>query len=141
MVNLLPNVSISKVAEAATSAGTTVTGTAVDMAGFDSVLFMADIATANAGNFLKVQGGEESDGSDAVDLAGTAVAAASNGEVVVGDVYRPKQRYVRPAIIRGGANTATGPIYAIRYNSKISPAASAIAAASKIIQSPAPGTP
>lgn len=100
-------------AAAAGSAGTAVNGTVFDSQGFESVVFLVSIATANAGNFLKVQQGDLADGSDMADLAGSAVVAAANGQVVVAEVCRPSKRYLRGQIVRAGANTATGDMYAI----------------------------
>lgn len=127
----------------AASAGTTVTGAAVDMAGFEGVLFFCTIATANAGNYLKAQGGEASDLSDAADLEGTKVVAAANGSVVCLEVNRPKERYIRPAVIRGGANTIVGDIYQLRYRANNKPTTNQITnlLVSLSVKSPAEGTP
>lgn len=128
---------------AAGSAGTTIDGAAVDMAGYEGVLFFTTIATANAGNFLKAQGGEASNLSDAADLAGTKVVAAANGSVVCLEVNRPKERYIRPNVVRGGANTAVGDIYQYRYRANNQPTTNQIAnlLVSVSVKSPAEGTP
>lgn len=106
---------------AATSAGTDVNPTnGVDMAGYDGCIFFASIATANAGNYLKAQGGDTAAGAT-TDLAGTKVVAASNAQVVVLDCYKPTKRFVRPVIVRGGANTATGDLYCIKYRGRKNP--------------------
>ena len=120
-MNLSKNVKITKVAVAAVSAGTAVNGSAVDMAGFDGVLFMTTIATANAGNFLKVQQDSDVALGTVADLAGSAVVATANAEVVFVDCYQPAERYVRPVVIRAGANTAVGDIYAIQYEGRVKP--------------------
>jgi hypothetical protein len=111
---LTEHCSFDLVAAAAVSAGTDVDGAYVDMDGYDGVVFFVDIATINAANFLKVQQDEDGSGAGA-DLEGTALVGATNGNVVAVDVQRPEKRYLRGVIDRGGANTATGPMYAIRY--------------------------
>ena len=128
---------------AAVSAGTTVDGAVVDMAGYEGVLFFCTIATANAGNYLKAQQGEASNLSDAADLAGTKVVAAANGSVVCLEVNRPKERYVRPNVVRGGANTAVGDIYQLRYRANNQPTVNQITnlLVSVSVKSPAEGTP
>lgn len=108
-------------AAAAISAGTTINGTVIDMAGYDGVRIFVAIATANAGNFLKAQGGEVSDGSDAADLAGSKVIVDSNGDIAILDILKPRERYIRGVIIRGGANTVTGELYYERYNASAQP--------------------
>lgn len=129
-MNLSTEVKITKVADQQTSAGTAVNGTAIDMRNYDGVLFIGTIGTANAGNLLKVQQGNLSDGSDGSDLEGTAVVATQNGQVVGADVYRPLEsqgRYLRPVIIRAGTNTVTGTIYAVQYHGRRRPEINEIA--------------
>ena len=120
-MNLSKNVKITKVAAAAVSAGTAVNGNAVDMQNFEGVLFFTTIATANAGNYLKVQQDSDVALGTVADLADSAVVATANAEVVFVDVYKPTERYVRPVVIRAGANTAVGEIYAIQYEGRVRP--------------------
>ena len=130
-------------AAGASSAGTAGNGAVVDMQGFDGVRFFGTIATANAGNYLKVQQGDASDLSDAADLEGTKAGAAANGSVVCVDVIKPKERYLRGVFIRGGANTATGDMYYERYNAASKPtvAQGANTLVTTMVRSPAEGTP
>jgi hypothetical protein len=135
--------SLTLQAAGAGSAGTAVNGATLDMAGFDGVILFGTIATANAGNYLKAQQGEVSDGSDMADLAGTKVVADANGSIVAIDINRPKERYVRGVFIRAGANTATGDMYALRYKAGSAPTSNTIANVLKSLKlvSPAEGTP
>lgn len=129
--------------KAAQSAGTsTVDGDPLDMAGYDGVIVFGTIATANAGNFLKLQGGEAANLSDAADLAGSKVIADANGQVVGVDIVKPKERYLRGSIVRG-VSTATGDLYYLRYHSHKQPEANQITNVLKTIKlaSPAEGTP
>lgn len=105
-----------RVAAAATSSGTTtISSSVVDTAGFNGVAFACTITTANAGNFIKLQHGDAADGSDMVDLAGTAVVAAANGQLVVAEIARPSRRYVRAQVVRGSA-TALGEILCLQLD-------------------------
>lgn len=118
-MSLTSEVKIDKVADGASSAGTAVTSSAIDMAGYDAVCIFAQIATANAGNYLKAQQSDDDGGSDDYsDLAGSKVVADNGADVVCLDIRRPSKRYVKGVLIRGGANTVTGDMYAIRYNSR-----------------------
>lgn len=103
-------------AAAAVSAGTAVNGASVDMSGYEGAMFHCTIATANAGNFIKVQGSDDNSNWD--DLADTAVIAVSNADIVLIEVNKPKHRYLRPVVIRAGTNTAIGDLYAIRYGAR-----------------------
>lgn len=118
-MNLSNGIKITKLAAATATGTTAINGTALDMTGFEGVLFIAAIATANAGNFLKAQIGAVADGSDAADLAGTKVVATADGQTVWLDVYRadPNQKYIRPVVVRG-VTTVVGEIYALQYESR-----------------------
>lgn len=133
----LENLKIEQSAAAASSAGTAVNGTGVDMSGHEGVIFFSAIATANAGNYLKAQ--ESDDNSSFADLAGTKVVAASNGQKVVLEVHKPKKRYIRAVLIRGGADTVTSDIIAVRYGGRTPPETSGDV--SVTVQSPDAGTP
>lgn len=125
------------------SAGTAVTGTTIDTDGYDGVLVFTTIATANAGNFLKLQCGDVSDGSDKTDTAGSKVVAVANGQVVGIAIDRPIHRYVTPVVIRAGANTATGDLYHVLYKKRQAPASNNVTNTliTKALNSPADGTP
>jgi len=124
-MNLSQNIKITLVNAAAVSAGTEIDATAVDMSGFDGVVFVASVATANAGNFMKAQSDTDVALGTVADLAGTKAVAGTNGAFIGVDVYRPIKRYVRPVVIRAGANTAVGDIYAIQYAGRTRPVVNA----------------
>lgn len=130
-------------AVAAASAGTAVNGAVVSLAGFDGAAFFGTIATANAGNFMKLQAGNAADGSDMADVAGSKVVADANGSVVGIEVNRLGYLYARPVMVRAGANTATGEIYCVRFNAATQPTNNNVANTHKTIMllSPALGTP
>lgn len=119
-MNLSKDVKVTLVAAGATSAGTAINSTAVDMSGFEGVIFIGSIATANAGNTALAAQATTSGGSYA-DLAGTTVAPGDSGDSFLIDVYRPRERYVRCEIDRSGTNTVTGDIYAIQYTAASKP--------------------
>jgi hypothetical protein len=119
-MNLIKNIKIRKVAVGAAAGTTVVNSSGIDMQNFDGVMFFTTIATADAGNFIKVQQDAASNFSTAQDLAETKVVAAGNGSVVYVDVYRPAKRYLR-AVITRGVSTATGDLYAIQYNGRAKP--------------------
>lgn len=93
---------------AAASGTTDVSSSVIDMQNCDGVVGRVTIATANAGNFLKGQIGNASDGSDMTDVAGSKVVAAANGQLVALELQRVQgYRYSRFVVVRGAA-TATG---------------------------------
>lgn len=120
---------------------TTLTGT-VDMQGFDGVMFVAVMVTANAANYLKAGGGAASDGSDASDLAGSKVVALASGNLCILDIYKPTQRYITASVVRGGATTILGGCIAIRYHAGNKPRVNTVANDADCVKliSPALGT-
>lgn len=128
------------------AAGTTVqNGTAIDMQGWDGVLFVCFFGTITATGVqgLKAQQGAASDGSDGADLAGSlaSVTDAQSNTLAVVDVYRPQERYVRPVVTRATANAVINGVIAIRYKGRKAPVTfSSSVASSKFVQSPAEGT-
>lgn len=120
-MNLSKNVKITMIKAAATAATTEVVSDVVDMQGYDGVIFFGTIATANAGNYLKVQQAAVSAMTDPVDLAAKKIIAAANGSVVWLDIHKPQERYLTANVIRAGASTATGDLYAIQYGGEKMP--------------------
>lgn len=114
-MQLSPSIMLDRVSDDTGSAGTAIDSTAVDMAGYDGVILFCTIATANAGNYLSAQQGAASNGSDAATLLGSKTTVTADGGLAVLDVYKPLERYVRAQVIRAGANTAVGEIFALRY--------------------------
>jgi hypothetical protein len=98
----------------------TLTTNAIDMQGYEGVMFVGSLATANAGNFAKARQGQQSNMSDGADLANTKVVPAVNGDSFLIDVYKPQERYVDLQIVRG-ATTITGDVYAILYGPRKAP--------------------
>lgn len=117
-MNISNSVKVSLVQVAQASGTSQIDATAVDMSGHEGVMFFCSIGTANAGNILKAQ--EATDDATFNDLAGSGVIATTNGQVAYIDVYRPADRYVRPAVVRGVA-TAIGDIYAVQYSNRAMP--------------------
>lgn len=119
-----------------------VNGPTIDMAGYEGVLFLADMDTTHAGNYISVQQGTTTSPTDA--LAGTKVTTTALGgteEVVGVDVYRPQKRYVRCVAIRAGASTVLGGMWAIQYGPRTLPVDNTVAGSINVEQhqSPAEG--
>lgn len=127
----------------ATGAGTSeVDSTALDMTGYDGVLFIAKIGTAAANNSLKGQSDVASAMSTVQDMAGSSVpsSAVATLKTLILDVARPTKQWVRCAVLRGTSTTVDA-IVAIQYRARNLPTAQAAAAAiSKALNAPADGT-
>lgn len=140
-MNLTKNCKVTLVKAGQGSAGTDVESDILDMEGYEGVVFFGSIATVNAANFAKAQQDTDSAfGDDPQDLEGTKVVPGDNGDSFMIDVYKPRERYVRVVVDRGGANTATGDIYAIQYGAKKAPVSHGATIDSELHVSPAEGT-
>lgn len=114
-MNLSKNIKITKIKAGQSTATTEVVSDVVDMQGYEGVIFITTIGSANAGNYLKAKQDKAASMSDGVDLAGKKIVATAANQVVWLDIYRPTERYLTANIIRAGATTVTGDIYAIQY--------------------------
>ena len=105
MKNMTNKVKTIRVSNAVTVGTTTVNSSAVDTAGYEGVRFLVLFGTITDGTpNLQVQQGEQSNLSDAADLVGTdvAMADADDNKIGIVEVFRPRERYVRCNVVRGG---------------------------------------
>lgn len=130
----------------ATAAGTTnVNGTTIDMKGFEAVTFVVSFGAIVAGAVtgVKVQQGNQSDMSDASDLAGTAVSVADTDDdkCVVVEINQPLERYVRLVVTRSTQNATIDAGIAIQTRGIVEPVThDTTVASSEFHHAPAEGT-
>ncbi len=140
--NLLTEVEVD-ICKVAQTAGTgDVAGDGIDMEGFDGVMFVVTHQTGHgSGSFSRVQFDSElAFGDTPTDLEGTKVLATTTKKTTVIDVNRPLQRYLRLYVERGPSETL-GPIYAFKYKARTRPTEQPADVGSKVVASPAAGTP
>lgn len=133
---LLNNCKVTIVKTTQATGTSAVNTDSVDMQGFDGVLFLGALATANAGNSVNLA--QSTDNSTFNDLAGTAQVPATNGHLVAIDLYKPRERYIRAEIVRAGATTVTETFIAIQYRGRKAPITSVATQETHV--SPAEGT-
>ena len=126
MTNLARNVRIARALNAVAAGQTDQNGAIIDMANYEGVVFIAVLGTLASGAVtgLKVQMGNESNLSDAADLVGTAVSMADSDDnkLLVLDIHRPAERYVRAVVTRGTADATIDGVIAIQYGARLLPA-------------------
>lgn len=108
------------------AAGTTdITTDTVDTAGYDGVAWIVTLGaiTANAVTSLKLQQDSDSAMGTAADLEATAITIADDddGQLVLTEVMRPQERYVRMIIDRGTQNAVVENVTAILYKAAEQP--------------------
>jgi len=147
MNNALKDSAYERVSNAI-AAGTddTTNCTVVDMAGYDAVEFITAVGAITATGTLnvKLQQGAESDLSDAADLEGSnqAYTDADDNKIMIHDLVRPQERYVRVVLIRATANVVIDGVFARKYRAKSKPTtqSSSHVVGSELHVSPAEGT-
>jgi len=112
--------------EPAAAGQTAVNGKTIDAAGFESVAFLVSFGaiTAGAVTGIKIQAGDESDGSDMADIAGSAVSvpdSASNKGVWSAEIHRPTKRFLRAVVTRGTANAVVNGGFALLGRAGVQP--------------------
>jgi hypothetical protein len=124
--HLLDAVKVTRVMNAVAAGTTDQNSSAIDMQGWDGVVFLAAFGalTATQVTQIKVQQGQQSNLSDAADLAGTNVgplADTDGNKLLAVDVYRPQERYVRCVVDRGTANAVIDGVLALQYKGRVKP--------------------
>ena len=122
-MNFLTNTKLTRVANAAAAGVTTITSAVVDMKQFDGVVFLAALGDVlvNAVITFQAQHGDQSDGSDAVNIAGsvvthTATASDADNKLLALEIARPTKRFLRVTLARTVANTVLDGIFAFQNN-------------------------
>lgn len=118
MKNLSKNAKITQ-SKATTAGGSTdFQGASLDMSGFEGCLFLFNFAAIAATAVTSVKAQESDNGSSGwtdIDDTEQSVAANHDNKSFYVDVYKPRKRYIRPAVDRGTANATVGPITALQY--------------------------
>lgn len=132
-----------KVKDHSTAATGDVTSDAVDMLGYDGVVFLTSYGTAAADNLMHAESSSDNFSSDtAADIAGSEVdLSGSSDEDQFVDIIGPPERYVRVVAQRGTSSTLES-IWAIRYRTRNVPETSSVSGTiygKKLLQ-PANGT-
>lgn len=125
-MNFLKQFNIIKVSNGATAGTTEVDSSIIDMAGWDGVVFVADLGTVTDGSVMTLtpQQNTANSTSGMAAITGTAptfTAATSSNKAMAVDVYRPLQRYLRAAFTRTTQNAVVNTIIAIQYKAKFQP--------------------
>lgn len=130
---------ITRVSNAVAAGTATTNCTAVDMQGWDGVCFIAAIGTIEATGTVTLHVEQSADNSSFSDLEGTskALTASDDNELIISDIKKPGDRYVRPVIITATANGTIDGVIAIQYNGSKLPVSNSN---SEFHVSPAEGT-
>ncbi len=124
--NLLKNVKITRVhaGGAGTASSTPSKGTILDMAGFESVMFVAEMGNVVSGSVVALRAAQSpTNDTNAMSLlagsaGGTAGASDVDDKAIVLDVVRPNERYIEVQLFHTTQDAPFDSILAIQYGAK-----------------------
>jgi hypothetical protein len=114
-MNLSKNVKVTLVQPALADGQTDPDSAAVDMQGFEGVMFVGILGTVTEGGTAALKAAQSSDNVNFNDLSGVVATGDASDKFLVLDVYRPLDRYVRTTLTRAVANSIYGGTLAIQY--------------------------
>ncbi len=107
---------IIPLAAATTGATSELLGASLDLAGdgqpVDQAVIFTEVAVANAGNNVRLQG--SNDNTNWSDIAGSRRVVTAANQTIAHEIVNPRFRYFRQAFVRAGASTAVGEQKAIK---------------------------
>lgn len=112
--NISDSIKVTTIKTNQASGGTAINTDSVDMDGYDGVIFVGALDTANAGNSVNLAQSE--DNITFHDLEGTRQVPSGDSEEIAIELVKPRKRFVRAEIDRSGADSATQTFFAIQYN-------------------------
>ncbi len=127
--NLLNNVNFVRVSAggAGAASATPTKATIIDMQGYDSVCFVAEMGNVLTTSAVALRaGGATTNDTAEIDLyagtvAGTAGASDYDDKLVILDLVRPPHRYVEAQLFHVTADAPFDSILAIQYNGYLKP--------------------
>lgn len=125
-MNISQDVKCTRVINATVAGTTTINGSSVDMAGYDSVTFVLALGaiTATSVTSLKAQQSSDDGSTDTwADLEGTAITFADDddNQIAILEIRKPQERYIRPVVVRATANAVIDSCVAMQNNATSEP--------------------
>lgn len=141
-MNLSKCCEIVRVENAAVAGTTDLISDAVDMAGWDGVMFIYAAGALTAGQVTKLTAAQcDTSGGSYVALTSAVTGAMADGDsnkLLVLDIFRPTKRYVQATFDRGTQNAVIDGGIAIKYCGSKSPVTQgSTVAVSALVASPA----
>ena len=124
-------------AQSVATTGTTYSSE-IDMADWEGVCIVGTIATANAGNYFKLQDATVTNTYSA-DVAGSKTVASVSANTVMIELYKPVMRFLRVAVVLG-SSSAVGDMYAIQFRGRKAPVTQVSTTDQTLLVSAADGT-
>lgn len=138
---LLQDIKVTKISDPTSAGSTDVESDILDMAGYETVVFMTSFGTAATDNTFKARGAATNSSAALADLAGTLTAPGASDEDVSECLVRPQLRFVQAYVTRG-TSTTVGDIWAVQFGARYRPVTNTIAGTilTKTVVEPIAGT-
>lgn len=117
---------VTLVKTAVAAGQTSIQSDAVDMAGFEGVMFIISMGAITGGAATSVKAQQSATaalGGSETDLEGTSqtIADTEDNTVKIIDIYRPTKRYVNVQVLRATQDSVINSIIAIQYDAAKKP--------------------
>jgi hypothetical protein len=103
VIHLSENVKITTVAAVATGTST-ITGSALDMTGYEGAIFVVRLGAPATNNSVKIQQCDTSGGTYA-DLTGTSVGSHATDNPLIIDIKNTDEKFLKYVVTRGTTST------------------------------------
>lgn len=123
-LSLVNNVEFARASNAIAAGTGTTNGSAIAVAGRESVVFEAALGTQTATNTTQLKIQESADGStNWTDIPGATVTAndTNSNKLIVVEAIRPSKAFVRYVLIRSAANSVIDGVFAKLAHNRKSP--------------------
>jgi hypothetical protein len=127
-MNLIKDINVVRVQNAAAAGTTTLTSSVIDMTGYDGVVYVALLGDVTINSVLTLTAKENTiNGTTGTPTSGPAATytdadgTTADNKMLVVDEYRPQKRYSYCTLARATANAAVDGIIAIQYRSTKKP--------------------
>lgn len=144
---LIKNVRVDRIMNAVAAGTSDQTSSAVNLAGFDGVMFVALFGTLTSTQVTSIKAQQSSDDgstdaySDIEGSASTALADGDGNKMLILDIYRPGKQYLKLVVDRGTANAVIDGVIAIPYHAESKPVTQgSTVSSSEALVEPAEGT-
>ncbi len=122
--NLNRDIKVTRIANASAAGTSAVNSASINMAGFDSVMFITEFGAITSGGVQSVNIATSSNNSDWNDLLATSITVADDDgdKITVHDIVKPLEQYLRVEVAKATQNSVVEGILAIQYNARKKPA-------------------
>ncbi len=126
-MNLSKSAKATRVVDAVVAGTSDQNGTSIDMQGsgyqFESVCFYVGFGVITGSAVTSVKAQTSSDNSNWNDILGSDITVADSDDtsIVVLDIVKPLERYIRCVVLRGTQNAVIDFGLALQYDTKIEP--------------------